>query len=284
MLSYHNIDALNGKVSPSILNMYEMDYKNLTLSSIVAGFHRAFGLRDEGNMMSLEIINAIRDDTDSFNERNTLVWNLHILSREYIDNGMYEEAMSIIERAERNWTRDVILGDEIGVYHISWLEQLLLRKAEIYMLINNEEKFQKITDIILLNRFNYFVNAHKYTGESIVKDRCTYNCFELMAFESRRKNILLSLKMIKQAIKHRIGIDFEDNFNLRIAIAREKSGNLYKAFELYSKHYYKLPETSFDSIRYGYCKTCAYFDNNKCRKTGTSIEFFKACSKYEFKK
>jgi hypothetical protein len=284
MLSYHNIDVLDGKVSSSILNKYKMDYKNLTLTSIVAGFHRFFGLRDEGNMMSLEIINTIKDDADSLVERNILVWNLYILSKEYIDNAMYEEAMSIIERAERNWTRDVILGDEVGVYHISWIEQLLLKKAEIYMLINDTKCFQRITDTILLNRFSYFKKAYNFTGESILKDRCTYNCFELMAFESRKKNISLAINMIKQAISYRKGSCLGENLNLRVASVKEENGNLFKAFDLYLKHYYKLPEASFDSIGYGYCKTCAFFNGNRCYKKEVFVEDFKACSKYEFKK
>ena len=74
------------------------------------------------------------------NHRNILVWNLHILSGEYTDEGMYDEALNLVERAEKNWTRDVILGDEIGVYHVSWIEQIWHKQAEICLLVGDKRR------------------------------------------------------------------------------------------------------------------------------------------------
>jgi tetratricopeptide (TPR) repeat protein len=283
MLRYHNIDDLKGKVSPSILNMYKMDFKNLTLSSIIAGFHRSFGLKTEGNLMSLEIINTINDDTDKKKERNILIWNLYILSKEYMNDGLYDEALKIIERAEKNWSRDVILGDEIGVYHISWLEQILNKKAEICMCKGDTEKFEKITDIVILNRFNFFEKASLATGDTILYDRCTYNCFEIMAFESRKKNIEFAVKIIKQAIIHKGGLGLRESKSMREAYEKEKKGDLQKAFNLYLKYFYKLPEGSYDNIGFGYCKTCIYYEENKCRVWGICTETNKACSRWDKK-
>lgn len=283
MLRYHDIDDLTGKVSPSLLNMYKMDFNNLTLSSIIAGFHRSFGLKTEGNLMSLEIINSIDDDTDRKWERNILVWNLYILSREYLEDNLYGEALKTIERAEKNWSRDVILGDEIGVYHISWLEQILNKKAEIFMLAGDIESFQKVTDMVILSRFKLFEKANVEMDETILYDRCTYNCFEIMALESRKKNIELSIKFMKQAIVHKGTLDLKLNKELSAACEKEKRGELQRAFNLYLKCFYKLPEVPFDNIGYGYCKTCKYMDETKCEIWDIVVEQHKACSRWNKK-
>ncbi|EYE89033.1 hypothetical protein Q428_05085 [Fervidicella metallireducens AeB] len=205
MLNYYKTDDLQGKISSSILNEYKMDYKNLLLSSIVAGFHRAYGSRDVGISMARDIVNTINDYTENLWERNLLVWNLYILARDFIDDGEYEYALNYAERAEKNWSRDVILGDDIGVYHVSWIEQIWLRKAEIYLLTSQIGKFEETTDKILSERFNFFKYAEGITGERILKDRCTYSCFELMSLQKRKENIDIAVRMIKKAILYKGG-------------------------------------------------------------------------------
>lgn len=156
MLKRHETEELKGKVSASILERYNVDYQNILLSSIIAGFHRAYGLRNEGIEMSVEITHDIGDNTENLWERNILVWNLYILTRELIDDKEYEKALEYIDRLEKNWSRDVILGDEIGFYHVSWIEQIWLRKAEVYLLTEKYDDFESITDKILQSRMKFF--------------------------------------------------------------------------------------------------------------------------------
>ncbi|TDT58424.1 hypothetical protein [Fonticella tunisiensis] len=281
MLGYHSVKDLEEKVAPSILDMYRRDYRNFNLASIIAGFHRAYGLRDEGNSISIEIINSIRDYTEDLKDRNLLIWNLYVLSRELIDDGLYDEAISVIERAERNWSRDVILGDEIGVYHISWVEQLWLRKAEVYLILNDEERFEEITDRILMSRLNFFKEAENVTGETIFQDRCTYSCFELMAFQRRKKDIKSAISMIKQAILHK-KVPSLNNEYMKSAAEKEAKGLHGNALDIYFKYYYKIPDVPFDNLKYGYCKSCIHFDGcSSCKLRCVETDRYKACTKYQ---
>lgn len=280
VLTHHRTDELNGRVSNEILNSYNLDYKNQTLASIIAGFHRIYGRRNEGITMSLEIVGNIDDETENLFERNILIWNLYVLSREFIDDAEYENAMLLIERAEKNFSRDVILGDDIGVYHVSWLEQILLRKAEVYLLTNKIDSFQEVTDKILLNRFEFFNKAYEVTGETIVGDRCTYSCLELMALELRRKDIDLAVNMIKQSIRHKAGSQIIDLLDEKI-INKYKQ-NKYKIFDYYTKCFFEIPDKPFDNCSYGYCKTCKGFDRKgQCLKFNIGTDFFKSCSQYQ---
>lgn len=280
MLNYHNTDELKGKVSSFILDKYDDDFQNFILASIVAGFHRAYGMRNEGISMSFEIVSSINDDTPNLWERNILVWNLYILSRECIDDGDYEEALEFIERAENNWSRDVILGDEIGVYHVSWIEQIWLRKAEVFLLTQDIPSFESITDKILLSRFDFFKKANEITNETVIRDRCTYNCFELMSFERRRNDISSAVSMIKQAIIHKGG-DFQNILSSGIT-PEVKKGNLYKAYDLCLKYFYSLSDSPYDSIIYGYCSTCKdYNRKDLCLRFNITTNEYKSCSFYE---
>lgn len=279
MLSHHETDELNGKVSTLLIDSYNMDYQNYVLASIVAGFHRIYGRRNEGIYMSLEIIENIDDDTENLWERNILVWNLYILSREFIDDGEYDNALKLIVRAEKNWSRDVILGDEIGVYHVSWLEQILLRKAEVYLLTGQIEMFEMVTDQILVNRFEFFNTASEVTGETIIGDRCTYNCLELMSFDMRKRDIDKGIGIIKQAILHRGGT--LNNFLSKPAVKEVNSGNKYKAFDMYLRYYFELPDKPFDNCIYGYCRTCMSYDRKgTCTKFNIATDNYKSCSYY----
>ena len=281
MLSYHNITELEGKVASSILDMYRIDYRNLNLASIIASFHRAYGLRDEGNSLSLELINTIRDYSEDIKERNLLVWNLYVIAREFIDEGSGEDALKLIDRAERNWSRDLILGDSMGVYHISWIEQLWLLRAEAMLILDDEEGFQKISDRILLSRFEFFREAEDKTGETILQDRCTYSCMELMAFAERRRDLKKALGIIKQAVIHKAGGKINNDL-LKLAVKDECKDVDSRTFNLYLKYYYKFPDSPFDNISYGYCSSCKYFDGVlKCSKREIEAGIYKACTLYE---
>lgn len=281
MLKYHNINGLEGKVASQMLDNYKTDYNNPVISSIIAGFHRAYGLRNEGISMSLEIVNNIKDDTENFSYRNILVWNLYILSGEYIDEGIYDEAMSVTKRAEKNWTRDVILGDEIGVYHVSWIEQIWQRQAEICLLAGDKNNFEIITNKIISSRFDFYNKAEEICGETILKDRCAYNCLELMAFAMRKSDIIKALSIIKQAIMIKIGIKIKKEFDELLKAEYESKEKLYKLFDSCIKYYYSVHDSPYDNISYSYCKSCKYFVNGqKCSQFGVEIDGFKACSKY----
>lgn len=279
MLKYHNTSELEGKVASNLLDSYKTDYKNPLISSIIAGFHRSFGLRNEGISMSLEIINNIKDDTQSIEDRNVLVWNLYILSGEFIDEGIYEEAINVTKRAEKNWTRDVILGDKIGVYHVSWLEQLWQRQAEISLLIGDRKNFELIADKIMASRLDLYNKAEEITGETIIKDRCTYNCLELIAFEQRKHDIEKALAIIKQAIILKAGIREAELPYLGVSTHNDKV-KLYNQFGMYLKYFYSIHEHPYDNLSYTYCKSCKYFYNKCCKKLNREVEDYKGCSKY----
>lgn len=278
MLSYHKTDELMGKVSKSLLENYALNYENTLLSSIIAGFHMSYGFKGEGLSMSMEIINNIDDDTEALNDRNILVWNLYNLSEELINEQNYDIALKFIERAERNWSRDVILGDEIGVYHVSWIEQLWLKKAKIFLLTEEIDKFEIITDRILLSRFSFFKEAEEHTGETIKGDRCTYTCFEIMAAEKRRKNSAAAIGLIKQAIMHK-GVYLNKKYYL-LSEKYEKAEPYQRVFNLYSRFYYRLSNSSYDCIDYGYCKTCREYNNSFCSRHNININERRACSQY----
>lgn len=278
MLTYHKTDELTGKVSRVILDKYAVNYENTLLSSIIAGFHMVCGLKGEGLSMSMEIINNISDETEDINERNILVWNLYNLTEELINEGNSDIALKFIERAEKNWSRDVILGDDIGVYHVSWIEQIWLKKAKIFLMTEESDKFEMLTDKILLNRFQFFKNAEEHTGETIIGDRCAYTCFEIMAAERRKNNSAAAINMIKQAITHK-GVYLNKKYYL-LSDKYEKTEPYQRVFNLYSRFYYKLPNSSYDNIRYGYCKSCREYNKNYCNKRNIKINEGKACSNY----
>lgn len=278
MLTYHKTDELMGKVSKSILDKYALNYENTLLSSIIAGFHLTYGIKGEGLSMSMEIINNINDGTEAINEKNILVWNLYNLSEELINECNYDIALKFIERAEKNWSRDVILGDDIGVYHVSWIEQIWLKKAKIFLMTEEINKFEMITDNILLSRFNFFKDAENHTGETIVGDRCTYTCFEVMAAEKRKRNDFTGINFIKQAIMHK-GVYLNKKYYY-LSEKYEKTEPYQRVFNLYSRFYYRLPNSNYDYIQYGYCKSCRSYNKDFCNKKNVRTNERKACSLY----
>lgn len=281
MLSCHDSYSLKEKIS-AFINDYKMC--NRTIASIIAGFYRSYGFRNEGTALSLEIVNSIKDDTLNLEERNILIWNLYLLSDESIDDELYDDAQRMLDRAEKNWSRDVILGDDIGVYHVSWIEQIWLKKAEIYLLIGDRKNFEITTDRILCSRFELFKDAQWETGESIIYDRCTYSCLELMAVEMRKRNVALANKMIKKAALYKGGFEIYNLEAFKKAQEIEKKGMPYKAFQMYLKEYYKLLDNQYDNLRYGYCGTCFYFEDFKCNRCNLYVNQNKACSKYKSNK
>ncbi|MCX7904530.1 MAG: hypothetical protein N2486_08450 [Caloramator sp.] len=275
MLKFHRIDDIEKFVSGTLLEDYKKNYTNLLLASIMAGIHRTFGLRHEGIIMAMEIVDTITDDTTNLIERNLLVWNLYVLANEFIDEGYFERAMNFIERAEKNWTRDILLGDEMGVYHVSWIEQFWLLKSRIYMHLKDDKNFQKTTDMILDSRLKLFKEAENKTGETIVFDRCTYNTFEIMAMESRRKNILSAINFLKQAILIKGNIKIDSDY-------KNVNPNPYKYYDSLMNYFNGLQEKPYDNIKYLYCASCKFFDGEGiCKRHGTTTDKFKACSMYE---
>ena len=279
MLSFHSIDDLKGKVAPTILERYSKEYGNYTLASIVAGFHRSFGLKNEGNAISLEITNNICEDTINLSDRNLLVWNLYMLTSEYIEEYNFDEALRFIEKMESIWSRDVLLGDDMEVYHVSWLEQILLKKAEVYLLMEYAEGFEEVTDKILWKRFKFYSDANKKMPVSPVHDRCIYACLELMAITSRKKDINKAISILKQALLYKAGFENFNKFKNYIEL-KGKKDNLRK-YDMYFRCFYRISDFSYDYVKYGYCGTCKFYHNNNCSKLGILTSDFKACSNYE---
>jgi len=257
-----------------------MEYKDLLLSTITAGFYRAYGLRSKGFAISMDIVNSIDDNTYDISKRNVLVWNLYVLSREFAENENWDMAFKYIERAEKNWSRDVILGDELGVYHVSWAEQLFLERAKLYMSLGRRDEFRQITGNILKSRLNFISRAANEIGEKDIKDRCTYSCYELIAIESKmNRNIKYASKMIMKALEYK-GISLED-YNACDCQRGDKKISLQHLFEIYHIYYRNKPNYSFDSMSYGYCESCIDFKGvGMCDKTKMITNGHRACSKY----
>lgn len=282
MLKFYNVNVLEGKVAANLLDSYKTDYRNPLIASIIAGFHRSYGLRNEGISMSLDIVNNIKDDTISIQDRNVLIWNLYALSSEFIDEGVYDEAYNVATRAEKNWSRDIVLGDEIGVYHVSWIEQIWQRQAEICLLINDKKKFEYITDKILASRLDLFSKAEEITGEEIIMDRCAYSCLELMAFECRKYDINKALTIIREAISLKSGLKGKFEKNIADKYSSEGLKEKYNYFGLCIKHYFSIHEQPYDNISYTYCKSCKFaIGDKRCSKLNRGIELYKCCSEYE---
>lgn len=278
MLNYHDINDIENKVSKTMIEEYKKNYSNLEIASIIAGFHRTYGLPHEGISISMEIVNSIKDDTENIHERNILVWNLYKLSEELINNENIDMGMKMIERAENNWSRDVILADNIGVYHISWIEQIWLKKSEIYLKLNDKINFERTTDLILQSRMNFFKEAEKITGETIFQDRCTYNCFEIMAAEEKEIDVKKAVMLIKQAIIHKGGYEI---FNTIEKVKNNK--RIKNPLDMYIRYYHKLPEYPYDNVKYGYCSSCKYLEEGmKCKKHEIQVNEYKACSHWKF--
>ena len=279
MLSFHSIEDLKGKVAPSVLEKYSREYGNYTLASIIAGFHRSFGLKNEGNAISLEITNNICEDTENLISKNLLIWNLYVLTAEYVEDYNFDEALKLIEKMESLWSRDVLLGDDMGVYHVSWFEQILLKKAEVYQLVGYKDGFEEVTDKILWNRFNFYSEASKKMTISPVHDRCIYTCLELMANTSRKKNISKAISILKHALLYKAG---PENFNrLKNYIELKSKKESLRKYDLYFKCFNRISDYSYDYTKYGYCSTCKFYDNNNCSKLSIKTSGFKACSNYE---
>lgn len=279
MLSFHSIDDLKGKVAPSILEKYNVEYENYMLASIIAGFHRSFGLKNEGNAISLEITYNICEDTLNLLNKNLLIWNLYVLTDEYIKEYNYDEALKFIEKMETIWSRDVLLGDDIGVYHVSWLEQILLKKAEAYLLTGNVWGFEEVTDKILWNRLKFFSDANKKMSISPLHDRCIYTCLELMASMCRKENIDTAVMILKQALLYKTGpVNYR---KLKNYIESKSKKDYLKKYNMYLRCFNRVSDYTYDYVKYGYCSTCKFYDNSNCRELGIITSDFKACSKYE---
>jgi hypothetical protein len=281
MLKYHNINGLEGKISSNLIDMYKLNYKNYLLASIIAGFHRSYGLRNEGILMSLEIVNNIDDDTDNIQDRCLLVWNLYSLIDEFVDEEKFDEAMKLACRAEENWSRDIILGDDMGVYHVSWIEQIWQKKAEIYHLIGEKNNFNIFSDKILSSRVCLYDKAEEITGESILFDRCTYCCLELKAFEARKYDIQKAIKHIEEAILIKGGMK-DLPTNIQVKSDKENStSNLYSQFSKCLKYFYSLNQQSYDNIIYTYCKSCKNFNcGHICEVMNIFPSEYNCCSNY----
>lgn len=279
MLTNHNTDGLMDRMSKSLLDRYEVNYGDNLLSSIIAGFHAAYGFKEEGLSIYMEVINKIRDNTENLQDRNLLVWNLYNLSEELINEGNYELALSFLERAEKNWSRDLILGDRIGVYHVSWIEQLWLKRAKIYFMRGEGEAFEKITNRILFSRYNFFEKLMNKTQGKITGDKCTYKCYEILAAECKKRDIKLGIEFIKQAILHRFEkLDHRYFLLWRIGETIPQEERL---FNIFSRFYYRLPDLSYDNLEYGYCISCSEFDGKQCRRLGIATNPWMACSNYD---
>lgn len=257
-----------------------MEYKDLLLSTIAAGFFRAYGLRSKGSALSMDIINSISDDTYDISKRNILVWNLYVLAKEFTENENWDMALKYIERAEKNWSRDVILGDELGVYHVSWIEQIMLERAKLYMSLGRRSEFNKITEDILINRLDFLTLADKEIGEKDIRDRCTYSCYELIALESKiNKDIKYAGEMIIKALECK-GKKITAN-EIYKYYNSDKEISSQHLFEIYYMKYRKIRNCSFDNMSYGYCQSCIDFKGEgRCEKNKNTTNKYKACSKY----
>jgi RNA polymerase-binding transcription factor DksA len=206
-----------------------------------------------------------------------------MLSKEFIDDKEYDMALAFIDRMDRNWSRDLILGDKIGFYHVSWREQIWIRRAEVYMYTNKSEEFDRTIQKIIQSRLDFFMEAVRITGETIIGDRCTYSTYKLMACQRKKLNEMTrAINFMKKALYYKsntLNITWQE-YNDRTA--DELQDNKQKLYDLYSQMYYRLSNNSYDDIHYGYCASCTNFmaEEGRCSLHNTSVDIHKACSQF----
>lgn len=279
---YKNVDNYIYKLEVLSNEKNKIGYSDFILPSIIAGFYGANGLKSKGTAIRIQIINKIDDYTKDIYKRNLLVWNLYNLTKEFIEHGDNERALLILKRAENNWSRDLILGDDLGFFHVSWIEQIWLLRARIFYETGNSRLFFKIANSIIEKRLRLIIKEIELSGNKILLDRCLYECFELMAMVYKRnRDINNAIATIKKAMVYR-GYSFN---KANRKLIKCKGNALNSSFDMHLRLFYKLPEYSYDTLKYGYCISCINFKaDGGCIRHGIKASSEKACTNYEYKK
>lgn len=253
---------------------------NLIMSTFIANFHMKFGLKNKGIEITKNIIESISSDEANLVKKNLFLWNSYILLEEYIEMGIYDTSMNLIRKLKDIYSRDVLLGDIVGNFHVSWYEQILLKEANLNNKIGRKDKVIKICNNIIEDREIIKKNA-RFIGEKIKVDRCKAESYYILAKIYFKMEIKKSIEYIRLALYYKT-----NNKELYKALLK-KSKDIEKQKGLESKYIYLIKcylregSISYDNIKYLYCKTCKYNKNNICDKNGVKISEKKTCSLYK---
>ncbi|MEF9935633.1 MAG: hypothetical protein RR539_00200 [Clostridium sp.] len=251
---------------------------NMIMSTLIGNFQKKFGLKSQGVDIISNIINNLSEDTECIVERNILVFNLYNLIDEYIDLERYDLAYSLIEKAKRCFSRDVILGDSLGSFHVSWIEQIMLKEAKLNMKIKENQRAEEICRNVIDMREQVRCSA-AFIDENIDTDLCLAISYRYLSKINIHKNNSLGADYIKKSIYYKC-INKDD---YKAYIKRYSDINNEKDQEAYSflvKTYLNELPPSYDNIKYGYCETCSYNCNNYCQKHNIKVSCKKACAQY----
>ncbi|MEG2893437.1 MAG: hypothetical protein RR840_08780 [Clostridium sp.] len=259
-------------------NGEKKEKNNMIMSTLVGNFQKKFGLKSQGVDIISNIINNLSEDTECIVEKNILVFNLYNLIDEYIDLERYDLAKLQIEKAKRCFSRDVILGDSIGTFHVSWLEQILLKEAKLYMKLKDYIRAEDICRKVIDMREEIRKNAFRL-DESINTDLCLAISYRYLSKMNIQKNSSLGSDYIKRSIYYKC--NNKDDYIAYIKKYNKMNSDKEESYSFLVKTYLNENPPSYDNIKYGYCETCIYNKCLYCEKHAITITPRKACSEYK---
>lgn len=252
---------------------------NLIMSTFLANFHIKFGLKNKGIQMLENIILTIEGDSLDGVKRNLLLWNSYVLLKENIELGQYDRGRVLIQKCKKLYSRDLLLEDVVGNFHVSWKEQIFLEEAKLHKNLNNSSETIKICNEIIKNRNHTRKNA-LIIHEKIKVDRCKAEAYFLLAGMYKDLDIKKCVEYIKLAIYYKIS-----NKQLYKVIIRRADklykDNLKNVYFYLVKYYFKEGDSSYDNIEYLYCGTCKHNLKEVCSRKGIEISENKACALYQ---
>ncbi|KMT22764.1 hypothetical protein [Clostridium cylindrosporum] len=269
--------------SHAVLSRYEgvnKDKNNMVMSTIVANFQVKFGLKTKGIDIINNIIKNISEDTLCNVERNILLWNICILIDEYTELREYEYVKELIDKAKRNYSRDVILGDTLESFHISWLDQILLKEAKLYILKGDKVKGEDICREVIENRKGIMESALAI-GESINLDRCNSLSYRYLSKIYKEDDYKCAREYMKKALYYKTyNKDIYNLYNSKSEEILDLKG-IKSSYSFLVKCYFEEKNPSYDNIEYSYCISCIYNNSKICSKRNIKITDKKSCSLYE---
>lgn len=253
---------------------------NLIMSTFIANFHIKFGLKNKGIEITKNIVDNISNKESNLVKKNLLLWNNYILLEEYIELEMYNISKEILKSLKNIYSRESLLGDIVGNFHISWYEQILLKEADINFKIENFDNAIELCKSVIYKREKIKLGASSI-GEKVKVDRCKSEAYYILGKIYFNIKIEKAIEYIKLALYHK-----SVNKELyKVLLKKSKDiGNQkgLKSMYIYLiKCYSREGSISYDNIRYLYCKSCKYNSNNICDKNKFKISEKKTCRLYK---
>lgn len=254
---------------------------NYLIKMISSGYFLNYGKVEEGTLLILDIIRSIEGNICSAKERNILIWCLYSMMKICIEEEDLQGVLKYGEQAEKLWSRELMLEDKTGVYHISWLEQILLRKAEAFIKAGETMEAMKLLEDIIQRRHSLIDKAERLTGDTIALDRCLYTGLFLQSQAIKGSSLQLSIDKLKAALEVKTGYFSIDTVKRSEKLEEKYYKRLDKLYSLYVSFYNNIKDSSYDIIKYMYCGSCRFNSCWNCTLRGLRIYRWQSCDNYE---